>query len=182
METKQNTNWWFLAVNGIIAILFGLLLVLYPQKTVETLVFFFGLIIFLAGLALLGTAIIRLKKEKKTAMLLAESIATIAIGIIIMLFTQNALKFFLILMGVWAVILGIVQLVVLINTKGTFAGKNIFLFNGLLTLAMGVLLFFDPYSIADFLVKLIGVFSFVFGCVLIYLSFVLRRVSSAGQQ
>jgi len=46
---------------------------------------------------------------------------------------------------------------------------------------MGVLLFFDPYSIAEFLVKLIGVFSFLFGCVLIYLSFVLRKLTSESQ-
>jgi len=181
MVTKRNSNWWFLALNGIIAILFGLLVFIYPEQTVEKLVFFFGLIIFLSGLALLGTAIIKINKEKKTGLLLFESIATVTVGVIIMIFPQHSLKFFFILIGVWAVILGIVQLVMLINTKGQFAGKNLFLFNGLLTLAMGVLLFFDPYSIADFLVRLIGIFSFVFGCVLIYLAFILKKINSASQ-
>ena len=113
-------------------------------------------------------------------MLLFESIVTVAIGIIIMFFPQNSLEFFFILIGVWAVILGIVQLIILINVKGGLTGKNIFLFNGLLTIAMGVLLFFNPYSVADFLVKMIGVFSLLFGCVLIYLSFVLRRITGTG--
>ena len=181
MDIKRHTNWWFLALNGVIAILFGLLVFIYPEQTVEKLVFFFGLIIFLSGLALLGTAILKLKKERKTGMLLFESIATVTIGVIIMIFPQHSLKFFFILVGVWAVILGIVQLVMLINTKGDFKGKNLFLFNGLLTLAMGVLLFFDPYSIADFLVRLIGIFSIVFGCMLVYLSFVIKKISSSPQ-
>jgi uncharacterized membrane protein HdeD (DUF308 family) len=181
MKTKRNSNWWFLALNGIIAILFGLLLFFFPQKTIESLMFFFGLIIFLSGLALMGTAIFNLKKEKKAGLLFFESIATLTIGVIIMIFPQHSLKFFLILIGVWAVILGIVQLVVLINTKGHFAGKNIFLFNGLLTFAMGILLFFDPYSLsmATFLIKMIGIFSVIFGGVLIYLAFVLRKLRSA---
>ena len=182
MEKKRYSNWWFLALNGIIAILFGLLVLLYTQETIKTLVFYFGVVILLTGLALLGTAIINLKKEKKTGMLLFESIVTVAIGIIIMFFPQNSLEFFLILIGVWAVILGIVQLIILINVKGEFAGKNIFLFNGLLTLAMGVILFFDPFSVAEFLVKVIGVFSLLFGCILIYLSFVLHRIKGASQQ
>jgi uncharacterized membrane protein HdeD (DUF308 family) len=182
MEKKRFSNWWFLALNGIIAILFGLLLLLYTQEAIKTLVFYFGVVILLTGLALLGTAIINLKKEKKTGMLLFESIVTVAVGIIVMFFPQNSLEFFFILIGVWAVILGIVQLIILINVKGDLAGKNIFLFNGLLTLAMGVLLFFDPFSVADFLVKLIGVFSLLFGCVLIYLSFALKRITAIGQK
>lgn len=180
MEKKRYSNWWFLALNGIIAILFGLLILLYTQEVIKTLVFYFGVVILLTGLALLGTAILNLKKEKKAGMLLFESIVTVAIGIIIMFFPQNSLEFFFILIGVWAVILGIVQLIILINVKGGLTGKNIFLFNGLLTIAMGVLLFFNPYSVADFLVKMIGVFSLLFGCVLIYLSFVLRRITGTG--
>jgi uncharacterized membrane protein HdeD (DUF308 family) len=95
-----------------------------------------------------------------------------------MYFPENSLKFFLIVIGVWAVVIGIVQLIILVNAKGEIPGKNIFLFNGLLTLAIGILLFFDPYSLAEFIIKVIGVFSLIFGSILIYLSFVLRRIVS----
>ena len=176
MEKKRYSNWWFLAMNGIIAILFGLLLLLFTKEAIETLVFYFGLIILFSGIAMLVTGIINLKKERKAGMLLFESIVTVAIGTIIMFFPQHSLQFFLIVIGVWAVILGVVQLIILVNFKGEMTGRNIFLFNGLLTLAIGIFLFFDPYSFAAFLVKVIGVFSLIFGAILIYLSFALRRI------
>ena len=65
MEKKRYSNWWFLALNGIIAILFGLLILLYTQEVIKTLVFYFGVVILLTGLALLGTAILNLKKREK---------------------------------------------------------------------------------------------------------------------
>jgi len=176
MLKKSYSNWWFLAVNGLIAILFGLLLMFFTRETIATLVFYFGLVVLLSGIAMLITGIINLRKEKKAGLLLFESIITVAIGSIIMFYPQHSLEFFLIVIGVWAVILGIVQLILLINTKGELAGKNIFLFNGLLTLAIGIFLFFDPYSFAAFVIKVLGVFSLVFGSILIYLSFVLRQL------
>jgi uncharacterized membrane protein HdeD (DUF308 family) len=181
MEKKRYSNWWFLALNGIIAILFGLLLLLFTKEAIEKLVFAFGLIILISGVAMLITGIINLQREKKAGLLLFESIVTVAIGTIIMFFPQHSLQFFLIIVGVWAIILGVVQLIILVNSKVQVSGKNLFLFNGLLTLAIGIVLVFYSAAFADFLVKLIGVFSIVFGCILIYLSFVLRRISGASQ-
>ena len=178
---KRYSNWWFLSLNGIIAILFGLLLLFFTQEVIISLVFYFGLLILISGGAMLVNGIININRGRKATMLLFESIATIAIGTIIMFFPQHSLQFFLIVVGVWAIILGIVQLIILINVKGEVAGKNIFLFNGLLTLAIGVVLFFNPFAIA-WVVKLLGVFSLVFGCVLIYLSFVLRKVVAAAEK
>ena len=181
MVQKHNSNWWFLALNGIIAILFGLLLLFFTTGMIETLVFYFGLIVLLSGLGMLVTGIISLKKERKAGMLLFESIVTVAIGTIIMFFPQHSFQFFLIVIGVWAVILGIVQLILLVNIKGDLTGKNIFLFNGILTLGIGVVLLAFPNSIADLVGKLIGVFSLIFGSILIYLSFSLRSIMNVGK-
>ena len=173
---KSYSNWWFLAVNGIIAFIFGLLLLFFTQEAIATLVFYFGLVVLLSGIAMLVTGVIQLNKEKKAGLLLFESIVTVAVGTIIMFYPQHSLEFFLIVVGVWAVILGIVQLIIVVNTKGNLAAKNLFLFNGLLTLALGIVLFFDPYSLAAFVIKVIGVFSLIFGCILVYLSFSLKKL------
>jgi uncharacterized membrane protein HdeD (DUF308 family) len=182
MEKKRYSNWWFLALNGIIAILFGLLLLFFTKEAIEKMVFVFGLIILLSGIAMLVTGIINLKMAKKAGLLLFESVVTIAIGTIIMFFPQHSLQFFLIIIGVWAIILGIVQLIILINSKVEVSGKNLFLFNGLITLGIGIVLLFYSDAFADVLVKLIGVFSILFGCILIYLSFVLHRIKVTSQQ
>jgi uncharacterized membrane protein HdeD (DUF308 family) len=182
MEKRHYSNWLFLAMNGIIAILFGLLLLLFTKAVIETMVFYFGLIVLLSGVGMLVTGIFNIQRGKKAGMLLFESIITIAIGTIIMFFPQHSLQFFLLVVGVWAIILGIVQLIILINSKVEVSGKNLFLFNGLLTLGIGIVLIFYSDAFADFLVKLIGVFSLLFGALLIYLSVILRKIHSASQK
>ena len=175
MVRKRYSNWWFMTLNGIIGILFGLLMLFFTDKVIEKLVFFFGLLVLLSGIAMLLTGIINMNKGRKAGLLLFESIITIAIGTIIMFYPQHSLQFFMIVIGVWAVILGIVQLVILFNTRVQVSGKNVFLVNGLLTMGIGFLLFFDPFSLAGFIIILIGVCSLIFGCLLVYLSFVLRK-------
>ena len=110
METKPYKNRWFLAINGIIAILFGLLLLLFTQKTILSVVFFSGLVMVLGGLCFLLIAIYQLRKDRNVMMLIFQSIFSIAIGLIIMIFKEQSLHLFLILLGVWAIIVGIFQL------------------------------------------------------------------------
>ena len=50
---------------------------------------------------------------------------------------------FLLIIGVWAIILGIVQLAILIKIKDKIASKNILLFNGLLKIVPGGMLCSD---------------------------------------
>jgi uncharacterized membrane protein HdeD (DUF308 family) len=86
------------------------------------------------------------------------------------------------MMGVWAVIVGIFQLVILINVKRNLSNKNIILFNGLLTIILGALFFLNPSTFNDIVIKILGVFTVIFGVVMIYLSFVIRKVTLAGEK
>jgi uncharacterized membrane protein HdeD (DUF308 family) len=181
METKTFKNWWFLSLNGCIAILFGLLLLLFTKEFILTVVVYIGVLILLAGLVLLLVAIYNLKKDRSVALMMVQAIASIAIGLIMMIFREETLKVFLILVGVWAVIVGIFQLVVLVNVKRNLTNKNIILFNGLLTVALGVVLIFKPFGIGDLIGKLIGIFSILFGVLMVYLGFIIRKVTIGNE-
>ncbi len=175
METKPSKNRWFLAINGIIAILFGLLLLLFTQKTILSVVFFSGFILVLGGLCFLLIAIYQLRKDRNVIMLIFQSIFSIAIGLIIMLFKEQSLHLFLILLGVWAIIVGIFQLTFLISGKRNISNKSVILFNGLLTITLGIVLIVEKEEIPVFLTKVLGAFATLFGIVMIYLSFILRN-------
>ncbi len=176
METKGKKNWWFLAINGVIAILFGILLLFFTQESIKALVIYFGIALLAGGAILLFTAIHNIKHNKRSGMILFESIIIIAIGLIMILFPQDSLSFFMILIGVWAIIVGVVQLVTLINIKEGMANKNLLLFNGLLTIALGVFLFFDPFTMAKILVTIAGILFILFGILMIYFGFVLKAL------
>lgn len=176
MEKKGKKNWWFLVINGLIAILVGIFLLFFEKDMIKELVRYIGIGIAVVGALLLFAAIRNIKADKQAGMLLFESILTLVIGLIIVLFPTFSLNVFLIIIGVWAVILGIVQLAILINIKGKIAGKNILLFNGLLTIVLGVMLFFEPLTSVVILVKILGAFAIIFGILMIYFGFVLKTI------
>jgi uncharacterized membrane protein HdeD (DUF308 family) len=178
METKGYRNWWMMAVNGLIAIVFGFILLLLTAEDIKKIAFFFGIGIFAAGILMVFLAIRNIKKDKGGMMIMLEAVAILAIGAIIMLSPANSLKLFLILIGIWTLVLGIVQLVILINIRDVSPGKNILLFSALLTIALGVILFFDPLAFAVFVAKILGVIFILCGTLMIYMALVLKKSKS----
>jgi uncharacterized membrane protein HdeD (DUF308 family) len=182
METKRFKNWWFLAVNGFIFALFGLLILFFTQEFIKTLLLYFGIVMLAGGAVMLVAGINNIRRDKAAAMLLVESIVAVGIGIALTFFPEASVAIFLLLIGIWAIIIGIIQLVILVNIKGALANKNLLLINGLLTIALGAALLFNPFQWAIFLVKIIGVFAALFGIMLIYLGFVLKSVNRDGRR
>jgi uncharacterized membrane protein HdeD (DUF308 family) len=176
METKGYKNWGLLAINGLIAILFGCLMLFSTGETINIVVRYFGLVLVVSGVVLAFIAYRNIKNDKGSVLLLLEAVATLAIGVMLMVSPENSLNFFLVLTGIWAVLIGIAQLVVLINVGSLFTSRNILLVNALLTAAIGVLLIFHPFAVATLVCKLVGIAAILFGTLMIYLALLLRSV------
>jgi uncharacterized membrane protein HdeD (DUF308 family) len=94
-----------------------------------------------------------------------------------MIFQKESLKLFFLLFGVWAIIVGIFQLVILVNIKRNLSNKNFILFNGLLTIVLGILMILEKDEIPVFLAKFMGAFSTLLGIVMVYLSVIIRKTA-----
>ena len=175
MAITRFKNWWFLAVNGILFLLFGFLVILNTREAIEAMIKIFGYAMLGIGILVMIFGINNFRKDKQAGLILFESIAVIAIGLILGFFPQASIQLFMILAGIWIVIMGIIQLAVLATLREAPKLKNGLLINGLLTLALGIALFFDPFSWAVFLVKMIGVLALLFGILLIIFSFLLQK-------
>jgi uncharacterized membrane protein HdeD (DUF308 family) len=170
METNIFKNWWFLALNGVIAIMIGILFLFYSDEIMETIMQIFAFVVLALGVIEMITGFIRSKKTRNVMGNFILAIAYIALALFIFLFHDLALKFLFILLGVWAVIIGIFQLFLIVYSKSTNVNKNITLVNGLLTILVGVVLIVKHALIGQAL----GLFILLFGVILIYLAFVLR--------
>ena len=166
-------------MNGLIFTLFGLLILFLTQEAIKTLLWGIGIVMLVAGGALLLAGINQFRRDKAAAMILVEAIAGIAIGIALIFFPQASVPLFLILTGIWAIMIGVIQLVIIVNFKEKLSVKNIVLINGLLTIALGISLLFNPFQWALFLVKIIGFLAAVFGVLLIYFAVVLRGLKQS---
>lgn len=170
-------NWTTLAFNGIIAILYGILAIFVPETTLLTIVMYFGIVILIIGLAMLFGVVNNMKNKQPYAADMAISIVTIIIGGLLTFYTQKSLEIFVIVIGSWAILLGVLQLYLLTNNQFTKPTKNTFLVNGLLTIAFGVILFFNPFESASIMLMLSGGIAFVFGIILISVSMKIKNLT-----
>lgn len=175
MEEKKFKKWWVLAVNGLIALLLGILIISIPATTLIIIGKYFGLVILVGGLILLSTVFYNIKKEKSYGLILIESVIIIILGILILIYTRKTLEIFVILIGIWAIIIGISQLAILIDKNYYTSGKYLFLFNGLLTVVLGVFMLFNPFAMGQFFITLAGIGAIVFGILLIFFAFKIKE-------
>lgn len=170
----KNINWSFFVISGVIAILFGLLALFVPQATIIKLTLYFGILILAGGLILLYVAVKNIRANKPFGMFLIESILLLLIGGIIAFQPGETLKVFLILIGAWAILIGLLQVILAVRMKGVVARHGIFTLNGVITLIFGLLLLFKPMGTAAFLMAIIGILALAAGVFLIYLGIELK--------
>ncbi|MGE5423754.1 MAG: HdeD family acid-resistance protein [Syntrophothermus sp.] len=177
MEKKINKNWLFLAINGVVAILFGCLLLFFSTELVQTILLVTSLVLLLAGIILFLISIRQLKKDKNVALLIIQSVSFVTLGLVLLILREKSTDILLIALGVWAIVVGIFQLVILVNLPKKIRGKNYLLFNAIFTMALGVFLIVRPFTNENRPVIIaVGVVSVFIGIGMIYLGILIRKV------
>jgi uncharacterized membrane protein HdeD (DUF308 family) len=172
---KKN-NWVIFLVNGIIALLFGLLILFVGQATIISLVRIFGIVLLVAGIILFYYSYRSMKAKKSYVMVMIEAIVGVVIGLIIAINPGQSLNLFLTLVGIWAAIMGLLQIIVAIRLRKKISNPMLFTFNGIITLVLGLLLFYSPMATLGTLLIIIGVLSVLAGILMIYLGFKVKGI------
>jgi len=167
METKFFSKWGLLATNGIIALIFGALAIFLPGPTLLTVVTYFGIVILLLGVAMLIAVINNIRHQLSYAIDLVETVFLLIIGFLLTFYSQKSLQVFVIIIGSWAVLLGLLQLILSFKIDPGLSNKRTLLINGGISLIFGVILFFNPFQAAKFLLVISGILAIFMGIVLI---------------
>ncbi|VAW29587.1 hypothetical protein MNBD_BACTEROID07-1382 [hydrothermal vent metagenome] len=175
MIANISKRWALLAVNGVIAIIFGALAIFVPGPTLLTVVTYFGIVILLLGVAMLVGVVSNIRNNLGYGADLAEAIVLIIIGILLSFYTRQSLKIFVIIIGSWAVLIGLLQLFFAFNLVPELNGKITLLINGGLTLLFGIVLFFNPFRAAVFVLVLTGILAIVVGAILIIIAMKMKN-------
>lgn len=174
-ETSYSSNWWVLAFNGIVALLFGLLAIFAPIDTLKVVVFYFGIVMLIVGLAMLFGVYSSMKNKLSYGTDLISAVVTLALGVVLTFFTEKTLEIFVIVLGIWAIMLGIGQLIIM-GALTHKADKRYMLYSGLFTLVFGILMFFNPFAMASIMTIIVGIMAAMIGIVTIAFSFKLKNL------
>lgn len=180
MIVQFSKNWWVLLINGIIALILGLFAIFSPEGVLVTLAKYFGFLIILAGIILGIGGFRKIQKKEHYLWLLVEAVIIIILGAIILLYTEETLTIFAIIMGVWAISMAVLQFILLASIKDEVQNKNIILINAVITLAIGVILFFNPFSGLKIFTILVGIAALVMGVLMIMVAFNVKKVQESN--
>lgn len=175
METKSITNFRMLGLNGVIAVIYGLLAIFVPADTLAIIIKYFGILIFIIGIAMLIGVYNNFKNKTAYGMDLTWAIVTIIIGSLLFFRTTNVIFIFTVLIGCWAILMGIAQLYLMTKIHGSSGGKNALLINGLISVVFGIIVLFNPFEAANFILIISGILAFIIGIIMISLSVSLKK-------
>jgi uncharacterized membrane protein HdeD (DUF308 family) len=169
--------WKTIAANGIAAILFGFVLVLWPDiglTTIVTVVAVYALVRgVLSGLA----AFLAPLPPGERGWLILEGVAGTAIGVVLLVWNDISAKGLLYVVAGWAIAIGIIMLVAAIQLPASGGQRLLLALNGLVTGAFGAVMFIEPDVGAIGIIALIATFMIVVGVMQVGFALDLRKIA-----
>lgn len=166
-----------LSINGVIAIIFGLFAILVPQETAKTITLYFGLMLISAGALGIFLSVKTIREAGIVPYNMLGSVLSVIIGIFIVIYTKRSLEIFAIIVGIWAVLVGVMQLLIALRIDKRSVNRKIMIFNSIITLVFGLVLFFNPLESIALLTFLVGALALVFGGIMVYISLMIKRLN-----
>jgi len=172
---KKN-NWVIFVMNGLISIILGLLFISADQGRLFFLMRILGLVLVAGGAVMFYSAFKSMKAKKSNFLLLFEAVLALLAGAVIAISPGKFMNLFLILLGVWAVVIGLLQIIAAVQMRKKMSHHYLFTLNGIITLAFGILLFYNPMGSTKGLQFVIGILAVVSGVVMVALGVRVYRI------
>ena len=167
-------NWWAFLIRGIAAVIFGVLTLLAPGISLVTLVVLFGAYAFADGIFAVVMAIRQRGGRNPRWVLWLEGLAGVGAALVTWFYPGLTALALLFLVAGWAVVTGVLQIMLAIRLRKVISGEWLLVLSGVLSVALGVVLALFPAPGVIALVLWIGAYAMLFGALLIGLSFRLR--------
>ena len=160
-------------MRGVVAVLFGLVALIWPSLTLAVLIVFFGAYVVVDGIFAI-VAGLRVDRGTRRTLLLAEGALGILVGLIAFFWPGATGVFLLYVIAFWAVFGGIMRIVGAVLMRREIDNEWAMVLSGVLWVLLGVVLAVLPGVGLLSLAWLIGIFALGVGVTLIVLAFRVR--------
>jgi len=158
---------WTLGILGLALFVVGIVSVTAPNMTVPTLMLYFGVMLLIVG-GVQGAVCLMMRKKLSYWPWLLFVAVTFAITGYYMIKNANiaAGKFTTIMAG-WAILVGIIQLIVALTNKSA----RVFLISmGAISIFFGVLIFMNPFTGTNTIQFIVGFYTLLLSIFILYLT------------
>ena len=169
-------NWWLLLLRGVAAVIFGVLAFYWPGLTLITLTLLWGAYAFADGIIAIWAALNASGGDAGPRWWLGLSgVVGILAGIVAFAYTGMTALVLLMVIAVWAILIGVLQLYAAIQLWRVIDNAWWLILSGLLAIAFGAVLIAWPGTGALAVIWTIAWYAVFFGCMLIGLAFELKK-------
>ncbi len=167
---------------GIVSLIFGVLVLVWPQTTVVILVVLFGIYAIIDGITA-GVHWFSARRgpvaHRSSGWVLAGGIVSVLAGLVALLVPGLTALAIALVIGIWALLLGITQVILAIAGRKAVSLWWVGLVSGILAIIFGLILLIFPGAGILGLLGFLGVFGIALGILFIVSGFQMR--SSAAR-
>lgn len=185
MLTTLARNWWMVLLQGIFAVLFGVLAVVLTGPTLATLILLFGAYALVDGVMVLLGALFGPPDGAAGAagtprwVRALQGLLGIIVGIVTFVWPQLTALTLLYVIAFWAIVTGIAEIVFAVQFRKEIPNEVSLIISGAASTIFGLLLILFPREGALSVIWLIGIFAIIYGVILIVFSLRLRGMGGA---
>jgi len=166
-------RWHLVVLRGVVAILFGVVAIAWPEITVLALALLWGVYMLLDGVSSIAMA---MGQGSDRMYMILLGVLGIASGALALVWPQITVIVLLVLIAAWAIVAGVVQIAAAIRLRKLIRNEWFLALTGAVALILGLLLIVQPAEGAIALLVAIATFAIAWGVVLVVLGFRLRQL------
>jgi len=171
--------WIWAVVRGVIAIIFGIVALTSPITTAIVLATVIGVFAIIDGIIDIVDAI-RHRGTSGVGLRVFLGVISLLFGIIILVWPGKTIGFMVILIAIWSIAIGLLQIIANVGIRKEAPGAWVWgVISGALGVIFGILVLFNLGIGLVALIWLLGIWAIVFGIALVVLGFQVRKAAKA---
>ena len=171
-------HWWLMLVAGLLSIVLGIVVFVFPLESYVTLAILFGVLMLITGAAQLIIAVTSGNYIAMRGYFIVGGVLDLLLGIFLCVYPGITLVALPVMMGIWMMYNSFI-LMALGGDMDTFRlnGGGGVIFGGIILLLLSILVLINPFSVGiATVIILAGVGLLVFGTILCMLSLRLKHI------
>jgi uncharacterized membrane protein HdeD (DUF308 family) len=174
-------NWWMMAIRGVLAIAFGVSIVVWPRPTLSIVVLLFSVYAILDGAWTIGAGTWASTRVFDAWPVLLEGAVSVGLGLVA-LASPFVPRQFVYVLAAWGLITGVLELVAAIRLPRSGGGHWLLGTAGVSSLFLAALLLLLSHADDDFIMRAMAVYALVFGTVVLLAAIFFPREALAGKR
>lgn len=175
MTSALLRHWWMLALRGVLAGSFGLVVLSWPDLTLGQFVVLFAAYALADGLCAVFSAFGLCERWIDAGPVLAEGAVSLVVGAAAL--TWPLVPLLLVyLVATWGIIMGALELAAAVALRGDRGGSWLLAIGGVSSLMLGMFLVLIPGAATAGVARVVGAYALIFGALLAAASLRLWRL------